>query len=125
MGKAAMIIYLLLFSISANSQNSPARFPGGTSAWRRYLEREFLKHDIEDSCTVSSTDLSVIVSFVINKDGTISNVSVQNSRKLCPALVKEAMSVVKEGPPWIPALRKGKRIRSYYKQRITWSPAEI
>lgn len=51
--------------------------------------------------------------FVINQDGSISNVQVEKGVPYCTSCDKEALRVVKKMPNWIPAEIKGKPVRSY------------
>lgn len=51
--------------------------------------------------------------FVINEDGSISNVMVEKGVPYCTSCDKEALRVVKKMPNWIPAKVKGKPVRSY------------
>ena len=51
----------------------------------------------------------VIVTFVIEKDGTISDINVIKS--LNPSFDKEAVRVVQLMPKWIPGKQRGKAVR--------------
>ena len=54
----------------------------------------------------------VIVSFIVNKDGSIDEVKVMKS--IHPALDEEAARVVKSMPKWRPGMLKGKPVRVKY-----------
>ena len=54
----------------------------------------------------------VIVGFVVEKDGSITNVDV--ARSVHPALDEAAINFVNKMPKWIPATNKGKIVRSRY-----------
>ena len=60
----------------------------------------------------------VIVSFVVEKDGSLSNVRVIRSRH--PALDREAVRVVKNMPKWIPGQNNGVPVRVTYNVPITF-----
>ena len=60
----------------------------------------------------------VLVTFVIEHDGSISNVNVVNS--VYPSLDKEAIRVVSEMPKWIPGKANGKTVRVKYTIPITF-----
>ena len=54
----------------------------------------------------------VIVSFVVETDGSIINVKV--ARSVDPSLDREAMRVVKAMPKWTPGKKDGKPVRVKY-----------
>jgi len=85
-------------------------FPGGISALMRYLETH-IKYPEEakaNHCTGR-----VVINFVVEKDGTVSNVNV--FRGVCPSLDKEAVKVVAQMPQWVPGYKNGKPVRvSFY-----------
>ena len=60
----------------------------------------------------------VLVTFVIEHDGSISNVNVTNS--VYPSLDKEAVRVVSGMPRWIPGKANGKTLRVQYTRPITF-----
>ena len=81
-------------------------FEGGAVALMSYI-RKTLKFPAED-CGQGR----VIVSFVVEKDGSISNVKVL--RSLHKDLDAEAVRVVKSMPKWKPGSQLGKTIRTQY-----------
>ena len=54
----------------------------------------------------------VLVKFLIEKDGSISELSVL--KPVHPLLDKEAMRVISKMPEWIPRQRDGKPLRIYF-----------
>ncbi len=60
----------------------------------------------------------VIVNFVVEKDGSISNVQVV--RSVDPALDKEAVSVVKRMPKWNPGMNNGQPARVKFTLPVTF-----
>ena len=54
----------------------------------------------------------VVVKFIVEKDGSISNVEV--NRSVDPDLDNEAMRVIKNMPKWNPAKQNGTEVRAYY-----------
>ena len=84
-----------------------AFFPGGPAALRRYLEENLQWPDVE-SCVQGR----VTVSFMVERDGTISDVKVV--RSLDPAFDEEALRLVKNMPRWNPASLNGERIRQRF-----------
>jgi periplasmic protein TonB len=109
------------FAQSGNRITREAEFPGGVGAWGKYLERNMTK-ELPDSAIekYGASSLQVIVLFTIQKDGSISDVKVLNEKKHHPEMVSEAIRIIKESPKWLPALKKGKPVRSYFRQPIIW-----
>lgn len=72
-------------------------FPGGTEALFKYFRQNLRYPDQERRLGIGGT---VFVGFVVEKDGSISQVHV--SRGVSPGLNEEAMRVVRNMPNWIP-----------------------
>jgi protein TonB len=51
---------------------------------------------------------------IIQKDGSISNVSVLRGAPDCPECDKEAVWVIKSMPNWVPAKVNGQPVNSYF-----------
>lgn len=86
-----------------------ARFPGGNKACMKWIQ-EHIRYP-EGNC-VNIPQGRVLVTFIVEKDGSIDSISVTRSPD--PLLSKEAIRVVSEMPKWIPARYYGKVIRSRY-----------
>lgn len=61
----------------------------------------------------------VLVSFIVERDGSLSNVKVE--RSVDPALDKEAVRVVKAMPKWQPGKAKGSTVRVKFTVPIVFS----
>ena len=84
-------------------------FPGGTQALMNYIkENTHWPEGCEESCVQGR----VVVSFVIEKDGSITDAKVVKS--LDPAFDKEALRVVSGMPKWCPGKFYGKTVRVRY-----------
>lgn len=94
-----------------------AQFPGGLVAWKRYIENNHHTPVTGDSA-IRASSLTVVVLFVVEKDGSVTGARVADAKKKDPALVAEAIKVVSNSPKWLPALKKGKPVRSYMKQSV-------
>lgn len=92
-------------------------FPGGMDKWRRYLEKN-LDASIAVKNKAPKGAYTVIVQFVVHKDGFISDV--RTLTKHGYGMEEEAMRVVKKGPRWIPATQHEKTVMAYRKQPITF-----
>jgi TonB family protein len=92
-----------------------AEYPGGTGELMNFLSRS-LKYPVE--CEKSGIEGRVILSFVVNEDGTISNVEGMKSPD--ERLTAEAKRVVGLMPKWSPAVNKGKAVKMRYTLPFTF-----
>ncbi|HET6994085.1 MAG TPA: energy transducer TonB [Chitinophagaceae bacterium] len=67
-----------------------------------------------------SVTQTVMVLFMINENGRVTNVSAANKDEVHPKLAAEAIRVVSASPPWIPASVLGEKIIFWYKQPVTF-----
>ncbi|MEE1083775.1 MAG: TonB family protein [Paludibacteraceae bacterium] len=89
-------------------EKAPA-FPGGQKAMMEYLMKNIKYPAV---CQEAGIQGRVIVSFVVNKDGTIQNVEV--IRGVHEKLDAEAVRVVKSMPAWSPGEQQGRKVRSKF-----------
>ena len=66
--------------------------------------------------------LTVVVSFLVDKDGNISEVKAENDPGYGTA--DEAVRVIKRGPKWIPAVQNGRNVIYRQKQSVTFEVSE-
>ena len=90
-------------------------FPGGKEELFKYLAFNMI---YPADAAKNKVEGRVLVTFVIEHDGSISNVNVVNS--VYPSLDKEAIRVVSEMPKWIPGKANGKTVRVKYTIPITF-----
>ena len=81
-------------------------FPGGTNALNTFIASN-LKYPVW--AQEKGIQGRVVVKFIVEKDGSISNVEVD--RSVSPSLDNEAMRVVKAMPKWIPGQINGKAVK--------------
>lgn len=86
---------------------NPAEFPGGSSAWKRYLEKN-LDPDAAINAGATPGLHTVKVQFVVDKEGNISDVQALNDPGF--GMADQAVSVIKKGPKWKPALQNGRNV---------------
>ena len=86
-----------------------AQFPGGEAECYKWLSQN-IKYPAD--CMENGIQGRVIVSFVVNKDGSIADVKVVRSPD--PSLSKEAIRVVSSMPKWKPAHQGNKVVRSRF-----------
>lgn len=82
------------------------QFPGGNAAMMKFLG-ENIKYPVE--AQQKGTEGRVIVNFVVEKDGSLSDFNVVNS--IDPLLDAEALRVLESMPKWIPGKQRGEEVR--------------
>jgi len=98
-----------------------AQFPGGAAAWSRFLEQN-LNSEIPVDNAAPAGRYTVFVSFVVDKDGSISEVTALNDPGFGTAA--EAVRVIKKSRQWTPALQNGRNVTYRQKQSITFEVSE-
>ncbi|MCQ2126474.1 MAG: energy transducer TonB [Bacteroidaceae bacterium] len=84
-------------------------FPGGTAALLEYLKKNIKYPAI---CRENNIQGRVLVSFIVNKDGSI--VDAEVVKNVNPSLDKEALRVISGMPKWKPGSQRGKPVRVKY-----------
>ena len=91
--------------------DEPAEFPGGTEAMRDYLKKNMMYPAIAKENGIQG---KCYLRFVVNTDGSISDVRVLRGVTDCPECDKEATRVVKNMPRWKPGSVNGKDVKMYF-----------
>ena len=84
-------------------------FPGGKEAMMSYVSRSIKYPTVAEE---NGTQGLVIVSFVVEKNGSISGAKV--IRSVDPSLDKEALRIIRSMPRWTPGKQDGKPVRVKY-----------
>jgi protein TonB len=89
-------------------------YPGGFSAWKRFLERNlrFSQEAIDNQ--VQGT---VVVQFTVDREGNVSDVQAISGP---PEHYAEAIRVIKKSGKWTPAIQNGRQVKSIKKQPIVF-----
>lgn len=90
-------------------------FPGGNGALMQYLSSNVRYPVVAQENGVQGR---VVVSFVVEKDGSITDVNVV--RSVDPSLDKEAARVVRSMPNWIPGKQNGSAVRVKYNVPVSF-----
>ncbi|HAN37306.1 MAG TPA: energy transducer TonB, partial [Chitinophagaceae bacterium] len=98
-----------------------AKFPGGLGEWKRFLERN-LNRDVPIDNGAPVGNYTVVVSFLVDKDGNVSEVRAENNPGYGTS--EEAVRVIKRGPKWTPAVQNGRNVIYRQKQTITFQVSE-
>lgn len=94
-----------------------ASFPGGPDAWRKFLERN-LKQDIAVDNGAPAGDYQVVVSFLVDKNGNVTEVKAETDPGYGTAA--EAVRVIQRSGKWVPAIQNGRNVIYRQKQAITF-----
>ena len=92
-------------------------FPGGMAALMKYIKDNLRYPEI---CREGAAIGRVNVVFIVNEDGSLSDVKV--IRSIIPELDKEAIRVVKSMPKWNPAKQNGKAVKMKYVVPVNFRP---
>ena len=88
-----------------------AIYPGGTSAWEAFFAKN---HRYPAVAKASGLQTTVVVRFVIQKDGSVTDPEIICSSH--PLFTEEVLRLLKIMPKWKPALKRGKPCATYYKR---------
>ncbi len=98
-----------------------AGYPGGDAAWANFL-RKTINSDLPVENGAPGGKHTVIVKFVVGKDGSVSDVNCENDPGF--GLCAEAIRVIKKTKNWTPAIQNGRNVNAYRRQPITWTVEE-
>ncbi len=95
----------------ASISYTSAQFPSGADSLNKFIRFNF-HYPSSDYSWDKSLGTEIIVEFIINKIGKISNPIIKKG--INPALNAEAIRLVKSMPNWLPAMKSGKSISQTY-----------
>ncbi len=94
----------------------PASFPGGQSAWLKYISRKLS----EEQNLLTEKDFGTCeLRFIVSTDGSISNVIATTMKGT--RLAEVAIEALRKGPQWIPAEQNGHTVNSIRTLPVTLS----
>ena len=96
-------------------------FPGGSAEWVKFLSRT-LNRDLPVENGAPAGRYAVTVSFVVSRDGSISDVKAESDPGYGTAA--EAVRVIKKGPKWTPAEQNGYKVIYRHRQAIVFQVTE-
>lgn len=100
-----------------NKVEVEANFPGGNTAWGEYLQKH-LNPSVPVKKGAPKGNYTVIVKFIIGRDGNVSEVACENDPGY--GMCEESVRVIKKTPKWIPAEEKGRKVNAYRRQPISF-----
>ncbi|THU41236.1 TonB family protein [Niastella caeni] len=89
-----------------------SEYPGGQAAWQRFLRKNL---HYPQAAIDQGVQGFVVVQFVVDKDGNVSNVEAVSGPE---ELRAEAIRVIKKSGKWTPAVQNGRQVKSYKKQPL-------
>jgi protein TonB len=134
--KARLVILILLSGLFVNAQEKvtidttakvfskvekEANFPGGLPGWRNYLINN-LNADVPIKNGAPVGKYTVLVQFKVCTDGSLCDIEAINNPGF--GLTDEAIRVIKESGNWVPAEQFGRKVKSIYKQPISFMVEE-
>ncbi len=98
------------------TRGTPPQFKGGLEEFGKYLGSA-IQYPID--AREYSIQGKVVVSFVVEKDGKVSDVKV--SKTVSSSIDAEAVRVIKDSPRWIPGTQFGRNVRVVYDVPINFA----
>jgi len=92
-----------------------ASYPGGESAWRKYIVSGLQKY--ADEIYKDNVFGSCIVKFIVNKEGKVTEAEATNMKG--SKLAQVAVRIIKSSPKWNPASQYGRKVNAYRLQPVT------
>ena len=122
--RLTLILFLLVFSFQSVAQEEMIydfptqmpKFPGGGPALDNFVKETM---NYPESSKAKKEQGKVYVMFVVEKDGSITDISVKKG--VSEALNKEAARIVGLMPAWEPGKNRGKVVRTRYTLPIVFS----
>jgi protein TonB len=103
----------------AASLDSYPEFEGGMAAWAKFIQKNLRYPSQAQEDGIQG---KVFVSFVIEKDGSISNVTLL--RGVAASVDQEALRVIQKSPKWKPGIQNKQFVRVRYNIPISFSLAQ-
>jgi hypothetical protein len=94
-----------------------ASYPGGNDAWTKYLEKN-LNSNVPNKNKAPIGKYTVIVRFIVDKDGSVSNVQPETNFGF--GMEDEVVRVLERSGKWTAATKNGQPLRAYRRQPITF-----
>ena len=102
-------------TIQSDSGIVQAQPRGGMKKFYKFIAANF---KYPTRCQSAGINGEVLLKFIVELDGTLSNFEVIEYTKACPEFAKEAIRVLKKSPKWKPAMKNGTPIRHFRRMPI-------
>ncbi|MDR2979821.1 MAG: energy transducer TonB [Bacteroidales bacterium] len=110
------IVEAVVEEIPVRYAQNPAEFPGGTEELYKFL---YANTRYPETAVQLNLNGTVIVEFVVEKDGKPSNAKITMST--AEIFNAEAIRIISIMPKWKPAVHNGQTVRSYFQLPITFT----
>jgi hypothetical protein len=100
-----------------------ASFPGGQSAWVKFLERNLNANVAADSGAPEGM-YTVTAQFVVDKNGRLANIKATDIPKLCIPCGREVERILRMSPDWVPAVQGGRPVFYQAIQKVSFQVIE-
>jgi len=106
-------------TVYAKNRGVPPQFKGGLDAFYKYLGQNI---DYPDDARANNIQGTVILEFVIEKNGKLTEINVK--RSVNRLIDNEAVRVMKKCPLWLPGTQYGRPVRVLYSVPVSFSLSE-
>ena len=98
-------------------------FKGGITAWSRFLQNNLdltrVAGAMDSIAYVKyGTKQIAVLNFIVCEDGAVCNIEIENRDKISPEFAKAVLAVMRKSPQWMPALVKGKPVKTRFRQPV-------
>lgn len=107
-------------AVLASQAEKGAEFPGGISAWQKYLLSKL--YSPPNVNLVNTDKIVVVVMFTVNENGEVGDAVVKVP--FHPAYDDIALKTIKKSPKWIPAIQKNRKVPYYHTQSVSFRQLE-
>lgn len=91
-------------------------FEGGMKAWAKFIQRNLRYPDVAQEIGLQG---KVFISFVVEKDGSVSNVTLL--RGIGGGCDEEALRVIRKSPKWKPGRQNNQSVRVRYQMPLSFA----
>ena len=91
-----------------------AQFPGGSAQLLQWITNQEIQ--MEEGFLRGTCSSGIQLQFIVEKDGTVSNVKSLNP---CSLSQENAVKLMQGSPEWIPAIANSQKVRSIYRLPVT------
>lgn len=97
----------------------PASFPGGEVELKKFIKDNLT---YPDTCMELGAKGRVLLRFVVETDGSITNIEVEKNSSGCDQFAISCMELLSSMPKWIPGESWGVKERLKYRLPINYNP---
>jgi antitoxin component YwqK of YwqJK toxin-antitoxin module len=105
---------------SAAANTDAVLIKGGKEGWKKYFEKNL--YWPPDYKLVNTNAVIVGVQFIVNEDGTISDIDTY--LPFYPAFDKIALNAIRKSPAWKPAVKQNRKVAQGMRQPVTFQQGQ-